>query len=251
MKIKQIIGLLFSSFLLLSFNSGSFLEQQRKIVKVKTAIANKQAIIDKKLAEKGLKNSNFELVLIAYKAEKELQLYVKKREDKSYQLIETYAICRLSGVLGPKRKEGDLQIPEGFYHINMFNPYSNYHLSLGINYPNGSDKIKSDQKHPGGSIFIHGECVTIGCLPMTNDKIEEIYVYAVFAKNNGQNKIPVYIFPFKMEESTFANYKKTYSQNTEIISFWEQLKTGYSQFQKDKKEISYQVDAKGNYLFNE
>jgi murein L,D-transpeptidase YafK len=249
MKIKHFIGLLCFSFLLLSLNSVSFLEQQKKNEKVKTAIAHKQTIIDQKLAEKGLKNSNFQLMIVAYKAEKELNLYVKKKEDKIYQLLETYSICRLSGVLGPKRKEGDLQVPEGFYHINMFNPNSNYLLSLGINYPNESDKIKSDQKHPGGSIFIHGSCVTIGCLPMTNDKIEEIYLYAVYAKNNGQNKIPIYIFPFKMEDSTFTNYKKIYVQDPDLILFWEQLKKGYALFQKDKKNIIYKVDSKGNYLF--
>ncbi|WP_368737359.1 murein L,D-transpeptidase family protein, partial [Acinetobacter pittii] len=81
-------------------------------------------------------------------------------------------VCALSGVLGPKRKEGDYQVPEGFYYINEFRPNSNYHLALGLNYPNAADIQWSDSLHPGNEIFIHGGCITVGCIPIQDHQIE-------------------------------------------------------------------------------
>lgn len=143
--------------------------------------------------------------------------------------------------------EGDLQVPEGFYYIDRFNPASSYYLSLGINYPNESDKKKSNASRLGGDIFIHGANVTIGCMPMTDDKIKEIYLYAVYAKDNGQNKIPVYIFPFQMTDRNFYYYKKYYNES--LINFWDNIKKGYDIFQNSKKELNIKIDSNGNYVF--
>ena len=158
-------------------------------------------------------------------------------------------MCARSGELGPKRKSGDNQVPEGFYHINRFNPTSNFYLSLGLNYPNASDKLKSDAQHPGGDIFIHGSCVTIGCLPMTDDKIKEIYLYPIHARNNGQHKIPVYVFPFRMTEENIEKYKTKYSSETELVKFWKILKPGYDMFANEQKEIEFTVNSDGFYKF--
>jgi murein L,D-transpeptidase YafK len=92
--------------------------------------------------------------------------------------------------------EGDYQVPEGFYYINEFNPKSAYHLSLGLNYPNASDKVLSDSIKPGGDIYIHGNCVTVGCIPLQNNQIEELYVLAANAKNAGQDFIRFISSPF-------------------------------------------------------
>ncbi|MEJ7677428.1 MAG: L,D-transpeptidase family protein [Segetibacter sp.] len=89
------------------------------------------------------------------------------------------------GAIGPKRLQGDYQVPEGFYYINEFNPKSTYHLSLGINYPNASDRVLSDSIKPGGDIYIHGNCVTIGCIPLQNDQIEELYILCCNGKISG------------------------------------------------------------------
>jgi murein L,D-transpeptidase YafK len=151
--------------------------------------------------------------------------------------------------LGPKRRNGDRQVPEGFYHIDRFNPFSNFYLSLGINYPNPSDRKKSRAQRLGGDIFIHGSCVTIGCLPMTDDKIREIYLYAVHARNNGQTNIPVYIFPFRMTEGNFETYKQKYRQNQELIAFWTNLKTGFDKFERTKEALHISVNKDGNYDF--
>lgn len=82
---------------------------------------------------------------------------------------------------------------------------------------------------------------------MTDDKIKEIYLYAVYAKDSGQNKIPVYIFPFNMTEINFDYYKKYYDKS--LIDFWYNIKKGYDIFQNTKKELNIKIDSNGNYVF--
>ena len=94
------------------------------------------------------------IYLRAFKDEKKIELWAKNFTDSKYKLIKVYKICRTSGDLGPKREQGDRQIPEGFYHINRFNPYSNFLLSLGLNYPNKSDRILGEKGNLGNDIFI-------------------------------------------------------------------------------------------------
>jgi murein L,D-transpeptidase YafK len=137
-------------------------------------------------------------------------------------------------------------VPEGFYHINHFNAESFYHLSMGINYPNAADRFHADKKHPGGAIYIHGACVTIGCIPLTDEKIEEVYLLALEARNNGQKHLPVHIFPFEMNNKNLEKYSKLYpSQQT----FWQNLKIGYDYFELHKKIPTFSI-AKGLYVFD-
>ena len=118
--------------------------------------------------------------------------------------------------------------------------YSAFHLSLGINYPNAAD-LKRNAVNPGGDIFIHGECVTIGCLPMTNKFIEEIYLLAVLAKSAGQKKIPVFILPSK-------NLPKT---NEKHLDFWKKLFVLNAFFEKNGKLPNYSIDTFGNYILKD
>ena len=226
-----------------------FITEQKKYARVKQAYSDKEELLTKKLKEVNLDLNNINILITVFKNEGELTIYVKKKTEEKYKKLTSYQICASSGELGPKCKQGDLQVPEGFYYINNFNPVSSYYLSLGINYPNQADKIKSTAPHLGGDIFIHGECVTIGCMPMTNDKIEEIYIYAIQARQNGQLKIPVYIFPFNFSEKSNSGYKEQYQSNTELMSFWDNLKTGYDLFQSTSEEIKVSVDKNGNYNF--
>ena len=171
----------------------SFKEAQLKNVRVKSAYQEKEMVVKDYFREIKLSYAGFQLFLRVFKKEQNLEVWVKEKSKEEFVFLHTYSFCSTSGTLGPKRKEGDLQIPEGTYHINHFNPLSNFHLSLGVSYPNASDKILSDKQHPGGSIYIHGNCVTIGCIPITDDKIKELFVLAVEAKNNGQEK---FLFTF-------------------------------------------------------
>jgi len=226
-----------------------FLSQQKKYERVRNAVQQKEDTISKKLKENGLSLADLNILFVAYKDNDELEMYAKKRNDITYSKLTSYEICSRSGRLGPKRKAGDCQVPEGFYHIDRFNPTSSFYLSLGLNYPNQADQKKSKAEDLGGDIFIHGSCVTIGCLPMTDDKIKEIYLYAINVKNKGQTKIPVYIFPFKMTEKNFLAYKEKYRENKDLLDFWSNLKKGFDKFTKEKKEIDFKIDTNGDYLY--
>lgn len=226
-----------------------FLSDQKRYERVKAAIQEKQNYLNKKLNDNNLSQSNLNLIFVAYKDIDTLDIYAKATQEISYRKILSYRVCSRSGQLGPKRLEGDGQVPEGFYYIDRFNPTSSYYLSLGISYPNLSDKIKSKANDLGGDIFIHGSCVTIGCMPMTDNSIKEIYLLAVYARNNGQNHIPVYIFPFKMTDQNMATYKAKYRDNNEIIAFWDNLKTGYDHFIKYSSELNIKVTENGDYAY--
>lgn len=231
---------------ILVIQDKDFRNQQKSFPRVKTAYASSHSDADKLFASSGLTLSNSEIFLRAHKLEKELELWARKKGSKTFALIKTYKVCALSGIPGPKRRQGDLQVPEGFYFIDRFNPSSSYHLSLGINYPNSCDRFHCASK-PGGDIFIHGKCVTIGCLPLTDEKIEELYVIAVEAKAAGQNKIPVAIFPCRMDSGKMgellsnASYKEHYT-------FWQNLKTGYDLF-NSRKEIPAYTMVNGIYKY--
>jgi len=226
-----------------------FLSEQKKYERVRSSIKQKGNYLKKKLNEIGLLENNLNILITAYKDEDVLEVFAKTKQDVKYKLLAVYKICTRSGVLGPKRCQGDLQVPEGFYHIDRFNPASNFYLSLGINYPNKSDLILKTGNDPGGDIFIHGNCVTIGCIPVTDDKIKEIYLYAVYARNCGQTKIPVYIFPFRMTDDNFKKHCESYSQNKNLISFWSNLKIGFDLFEKEKRELKTIVNKQGIYSF--
>lgn len=247
---KKIVSILLLSFFMLNINAQSdFLTQQKTHTRVQSAINDKEQLILKNLEDRSIQLGELNILMVAYKYESELEIYGKKNSDATYQKIVTYSICKKSGELGPKRKQGDRQVPEGFYVIDRFNPESSYHLSLGINYPNLSDKRKSNAARLGGDIFIHGDCVTIGCLPMTDDKMKEIYLYGINAKCNDQENIPVYIFPFKMTDQNYNAFRKEYVSNTELLGFWKNLKQGYNRFDNEKKELVFSINETGDYIF--
>lgn len=217
-------------------SAPGFKEQQLKFDRVKSAYAEKENIVKELLRTRDIKG-DYGIFIRAFKREEQLEVWIREKQSEKFSLLLTYPFCSTSGTLGPKRKEGDLQIPEGVYYINHFNPFSIFHLSLGINYPNASDKILSDKQHPGGAIYIHGNCVTIGCIPITDDKIKELYVLAVEAKNAGFENIPVHIFPArKIEELTKS-------------AFWDNLKTIYDDFEANKKLRPIKIDTTGAYKF--
>ena len=226
-----------------------FKASQLHYSRVKTAFAEKEKSLTDSLKVKNINSSEVEIFIRVFKNEKELEIWAKNKSDKKFQLFRTYKICATSGNLGPKREGGDGQTPEGFYYINRFNPYSNFYLSLGVNYPNASDRKLSKAKNLGGDIFIHGACVTIGCMPLTDDKIKEVYALAVLARNNGESKIPVHIFPLKMSNENFASLKKQYAQLPDLITFWGNIKTGYDYFDNNKSIPSITVLSNGYYSF--
>jgi len=214
--------------------------------RLKGAQAFCQSMLNEKMQSVGVKPMSYEIYLRAFKMEKELEVWMKNEEESKWQLFITYPFCETSGKLGPKRMEGDLQIPEGFYHIDRYNPTSKFYLSLGINYPNASDKILSDAKKPGSDIFIHGGCATVGCIPITDEKIAELYVLAEAAFRQGQREVPVHIFPVRMEEKQLRKIANSYPEH---IKFWKRLRVGYDHFELNRELLEFSVDSDGSYLF--
>ena len=241
---KSVIGLIAVMSL-----SVSFKESQLQHSRVKAAYEEKEETVNSYFQKKRLQQEGFHLFIRAFKKEKQLEVWTKEKNKTKYDLLITYDFCTTSGRLGPKRREGDLQIPEGVYHINHFNPQSNFHLSLGIDYPNASDKILSDKQKPGGEIYIHGNCVTIGCIPITDEKIKELYILAVEARNNGQEKIPVHIFPCRMDDEEMRSLEEEFI-DSKIISFWKNLQDVYEDFEENQQLNPTTVDKKGLYVLD-
>jgi murein L,D-transpeptidase YafK len=259
MKPAKILFLLFPvitiSILLLTKTSlsfpparNSFRIEQRTHDKVKAAYDLKFSGIKNKLTSMGVDTSSLQIFIRGFKQEAQLEVWVKSNKNPAFQLYQTYPICSSSGDLGPKRCQGDGQVPEGFYHVSVFNPYSNYLLSLGVSYPNASDNYFGCARDKGGAIMIHGNCVTIGCIPITDDKIREVYVLAVEARNAGQQNIPIHLFPARLSADKLSALKKTYT-DVAMQTFWANLKEGYDKFETTKLVPDVSVDAKGKYLF--
>ena len=259
MRIPHIFSIFLAAFILATISvpvqaqpaaGTGFLEQQKQYARVRGALRNKADVLDRRLGEHGLKSTALNVLIVAYKSEAVLDIYAKAPEEPSYRKLTSYPICAASGKPGPKRRKGDGQVPEGFYRIDRFNPTSNYHLSLGIDYPNAADKLNKSASDAGGDIFIHGSCVTIGCLPMTNALIEEIYLYATYARNSGQKTIPVYIFPFRMTKENMERHEVMYQKQPEKLAFWRNLKQGYDKFIESNKSLTVSVMKNGDYGFD-
>src|SRR6186997_1909741 len=161
---------------------SSFIDFQKTLQRPSDALSKNELALKKQFEDKKLVWPAKYVYLRSFKYDSQLEIWVKNDRKDPYKLFKTYKVCALAGTLGPKRMGGDYQVPEGFYYINEFNPKSNYHLSLGINYPNISDRILSDASNPGGDIYIHGSCVTVGCIPLTDPMIEEVYIITAHAK---------------------------------------------------------------------
>ena len=202
--------------------------------RVREAYADKEKIVDKMLAEHSISRNNLRIYLRAFKTEKKFELWAKNTSDSIYVLIKEFSICDLSGSDGPKRRSHDLQVPEGFYHIAKLNPYSRYYLSMEINYPNASDSIRGVHGHLGNEIFIHGSCLSSGCLAMTDDKIKELFVYCIEAYNSGQEEIGLTIFPAQLNDAKYSGLISRYSKDKDKISLWADLKKSYDLFNQTK-----------------
>jgi len=250
MRSKLLIGITTLTLLLSSYNfRRTFEDTQKDFARVRMAYINKEPALKAACDKVGVNADSFgNLFIRIFKREKQMELWVQT-PNQNFVKLKQYDICKMSGKLGPKRAQGDYQVPEGCYYINVFNPQSLYNLSLGINYPNESDKILSAASNRGGDIYIHGECASIGCIAMDN-QIEEIYIAAVKAKSSGQEKIPVHIFPFRMSFRNFDEFS-SFNLYRQHKDFWRNLSLVYWYFEKSNLLPDVIVDTKGRYQFVE
>src|SRR5262249_36671127 len=190
------------------------------------------------------------ILLRAFKKESQLELWGAGSEAGPYVLLKSYGICATSGVLGPKRRFGDEQVPEGFYDLDWFNPQSNFFLSMHINYPNTADRVLGSRTNLGGDIFLHGNCASIGCIPITDDGIKEVYWLAVLAKDGGAKHLPIQIFPARLDERGFRELAKSHIGQCELIGFWSNLKEGFDSFEKEHWLADVHFAKDGRYEFS-
>lgn len=228
---------------------NSFLQAQKSSFRVANALGSKEEMLQKEFTSKGLAWPAKYVFIRSFKFDSQLEVWVKNSLKEKYKLFKMYKVCMQSGTMGPKRLQGDYQVPEGFYYINEFNPRSNYHLSLGLNYPNASDRILSDSLRPGNGIYIHGSCVSVGCVSVNDNDIEEIYIISSYAKAAGQEFIPVHIFPIRYSSKKSVDYlNNSIKNNASLQKFSEQLKRAYDEFEETKEVPLILIDRKGDYV---
>ncbi len=209
----------------------------------KEIIIEQKPLLETELRKNGLKLGS-EVFIRIFKQEEVLELWIKN--DSQFQLFKSYKICTYgSKGLGPKLKEGDGKAPEGFYYVKseQLNPNSSYHLSFNLGFPNKYDRAHG---RTGSALMVHGNCVSVGCYAMTDNKIEEIYTLVHEALNNGQNFFRVHIFPFKMTANNMLKYK-----DYQWIDFWRNLKHGYDFFENNSQKRPPNVEVVNTlYVFD-
>lgn len=193
------------------------------------------------MREKGM-SKELPILLRIYKEESELEIW-KKTTAGNYELLRKFPICKWSGELGPKVKQGDRQAPEGFYSIRpeLMNPHSSYHLAFNLGFPNEFDRAHG---RTGAHLMVHGDCSSSGCYAMTDEQISEIFALAREAFDGGQLAFQVQAFPFRMTSANMTRHR-----NNPNIPFWRTLKEGSDHFEVTRQEPKIDVCAK-RYIFN-
>ncbi|MES1220000.1 MAG: L,D-transpeptidase family protein, partial [Bacteroidota bacterium] len=230
----------------------SFIDYQKTFARPSEALKRKEDTLSKQFESKHLKWPAKYIYIRSFKYDSQMEVWVKNEIKEPFKLFKTYKVCALAGSLGPKRMRDDYQVPEGFYYINEFNPQSTYYLSLGLNYPNASDRILSDTYQPGGDIYIHGSCVTVGCIPLTDNQIDELYILAAHAKDMGQDFIPVHIFPIRYNvKRSIAFLGNLTKDDMELKKFSSRLEGAFDYFEKYHQLPVVMTDQKGEYIVDE
>jgi murein L,D-transpeptidase YafK len=193
------------------------------------------------MEQKGMSKDS-PVLIRTYKQEAEFEVW-KQDVHGRYALLKTFPMCRWSGQLGPKRKEGDRQAPEGYYAIApaQMNPNSNYHLSYDMGYPNAYDRAHGGT---GSYLMVHGDCSSAGCYSMTDQQIEEIYALVREAHSGGQKAVQMEAFPFRFTAANMARHRLDPN-----MQFWKNLKEGADRFEITKLEPKVGV-CNGKYTFD-
>jgi murein L,D-transpeptidase YafK len=203
-----------------------------------------QPVSPKLLAQMDAKNMDLQSPILVrlFKQEAELEVWKQDRTGR-FALLKTYPICRWSGDLGPKIREGDRQAPEGFYAITpaQMNPTSAYYLSFNTGYPNAYDRSLG---HTGSELMVHGDCSSRGCYAMTDEQIAEIYSLGRESFFGGQKSFQFQAYPFRMTALNMARHR-----NSPHMAFWKMIKEGNDHFEVTLQEPKVDFCEK-KYVFN-
>ncbi len=203
-----------------------------------------QPVPPKLIAEMAEKDMDLQSPILVrlFKQEAEFEVWKEDRSGR-FALLKTYPICRWSGDLGPKVREGDRQAPEGFYAISpaQMNPQSAYYLSFNTGYPNAYDKALG---HSGSQLMVHGDCSSRGCYAMTDEQIAEIYSLGRESFFGGQKSFQLQAYPFRMTPINMAKHR-----NNPNMPFWKMIKEGYDHFEVTRQEPKVDFCEK-KYVFD-
>src|SRR6188508_13235 len=199
---------------------------------------------EKLLADMTAKNMDKDSPILAriFKEEAEMEVW-KKNRDGEYALLKSDPICKWSGDLGPKKKVGDRQAPEGFYTITpgLMNPNSNYYLAFNTGYPNAFDRAWG---RTGSELMVHGDCSSRGCYAMTDEQMVEIYALARESFFGGQKSFQFQAYPFRMTARNLARHR-----NSPHLAFWKMLKVGSDHFEVTHQQPKVDV-CERRYVFD-
>ena len=250
---SKIVPLLFAAMIIVaaSFSQSPYVNLNKSAYKAPDALSRMEDSLKKQFEKQHLTWPPEAMYIRSFKFDRQLEVWVKGSAKEPYKIFKTYKVCTQSGTTGPKRAEGDYQVPEGFYYINEFNPNSNYHLALGLNYPNASDRILSDSLRPGSAIYIHGNCVSTGCIPITDMPIEELWILASNVKAKGEEFIPVHVFPVRYNIKKSMEYLNTSIKNKPALQqFNANIKEVFDYFEAKKQLPIIMVNKRGEYVLN-
>ncbi|MCK5797283.1 MAG: L,D-transpeptidase family protein, partial [Deltaproteobacteria bacterium] len=203
------------------------------------ALAAKGTIVRALFTAAGVPFPPRQLLFRVYKREMHLEVWAQGRANAPFSRVATYAICATSGDSGPKRREGDGQVPEGFYSIDLYNPHSSYYLAMRVSYPNKRDRRLH---HTGSAIMIHGNCVSIGCLAMTDARIEELWTMADAVRR--KRRVHVHIYPQRDLAAAISKAK-----DPKLAAFWKNIRVGKDLFDARHTIPRIAVDRHGRYTF--
>jgi murein L,D-transpeptidase YafK len=227
----------------------SFMQRQLSYRNVQSARIDVKHTLAAMFRARGLAFPPSDVFLRAFKQEQVVELWARSHPDAAYTHLRSYPMCVMPGRLGPKQREGDFQLPEGFYFIEVFNPQSRYNLSLGLDYPNPADRLRGGVEPLGGDIFIHGGCASEGCIPLDDRSMQEVYWLAVEARAAGQRRIPVHIFPTRLSEEGVRWLDRVYAPDPATRAFWTDLRSGFDFFETRRQVPYIAVLEGGRYEF--
>jgi murein L,D-transpeptidase YafK len=200
-----------------------------------------------RFAKAGVAFPAHRIFIRVFKRERQLELWAAGREG-SYRLVRSYPVCAASGKLGPKRRYGDEQVPEGFYRMTTMSPWTRFHAALGIDYPNESDRVLGYRPALGKAILIHGKCVSIGCIAIEDGPASEVFLAASEAHRRSRQPIPVHIFPTRLDRPGLASLRAQHGHQPRLLAFWQELAAGYRAFEQHRLPPRIRVDRRGHYL---
>lgn len=227
-----ILSALIGFFTLTTARAGDFRDAQRTNARYREAEARQLESVRGEFVAAGAAWPPRGLYLRAYKREGVVELWGRAARGARFVPVRRFEICMASGVLGPKVREGDGQVPEGRYEIAAFNPHSRYHLALKVSYPDAADRRRAAALGvpPGGDIMVHGNCVTIGCLPLRDGPMEALYVAAVHARDAGAGGIPIDIHPCRYTEPACRAALLSHPAFAEHAAHWAALEAADAVF---------------------